>query len=106
MQRLFILSVTATALLQSVAWSTAHAQPTAMKHNLPPGLQKRLDQGKPLPPGWAQKLQPGQRLDQDILDRARVISRSPDNNQITVQVDDEVIRIARATREILAILGR
>jgi len=26
--------------------------------SLPPGLQKKLAQGKPLPPGWQKKLQP------------------------------------------------
>jgi hypothetical protein len=26
--------------------------------NLPPGLQKKLARGKPLPPGWQRKLQP------------------------------------------------
>lgn len=106
MSHVRLCTIVTAALLQDFMLGPAEAQPTALRHNLPPGLQKRVEQGKPLPPGWAKKLQPGQILDRDIFDRGQIIGRSPDNEQITIRVDDEVIRIARATREILAILGR
>lgn len=34
---------------------------------LPPGLAKNLERGKPLPPGWEKKLVAGNRIDNDFL---------------------------------------
>lgn len=35
--------------------------------HLPPGLAKKLREGKPLPPGWEKKLGVGNRIDNDLL---------------------------------------
>ncbi|AGN11342.1 hypothetical protein [Simiduia agarivorans] len=70
---------------------------------LPPGLEKKLEKGEALPPGWQKKLIVGHRLDDGVYRRGRVIHRG-DNGEVTIEVEDEVIRVIENTREILEIL--
>ncbi|WP_196138723.1 hypothetical protein [Aliikangiella sp. G2MR2-5] len=78
---------------------------------LPKGLQKKLERGGQLPPGWQKKLVKGYRLEDDIYRHAHVIdhSRYPDvpigvEGSVVVRIDDRLVRLARATREILEII--
>ena len=77
----------------------------ASDSGLPPGLEKRLEQGKPLPPGWARKLSVGEVLDERIVDRGEVVVPLYDDGAITPAVEGETFRLIEATREIVEILG-
>ncbi|MDF2180004.1 hypothetical protein P2G88_17250 [Aliiglaciecola sp. CAU 1673] len=72
---------------------------------LPPGLQKKVAEGKPLPPGWQKKLEVGHTLDKDIYQRGKVLDRT-DDGTVAIQVEDKVIRVIEDTREIVGILER
>ena len=67
-------------------------------------LEKKLKQGKPLPPGWQKKLQVGERLDPDIYDHGKVIYRDRDRDLVTISVEGRVIRVLENTLEIVEIL--
>ena len=41
--------------------------------NLPPGLQKNQQRGKPLPPGWQKKLVVGEKLDKEIFEQSQIV---------------------------------
>jgi hypothetical protein len=84
--------------------SPVSAKPGA-DSGLPPGLEKRLEQGKPLPPGWARKLSVGAVLDERIVDRGEVVVPLDDDGVITLAVEGETFRLIEATREIVEILG-
>lgn len=74
---------------------------------LPPGLQKKLDRGGALPPGWQKKLARGEILDQRVYSHAiRVTSHSHSHIEgtIIIRIDDRLIRLYEATREIVDIL--
>lgn len=75
--------------------------------NLPYGLQKKVNNGGTLPPGWQKKLAKGEIADESIL-REGVILR--DNrypyikNTKVYQVQDRIFRVVNDTKEILDIL--
>ena len=81
--------------------------PAFAKHHgggeLPPGLQMNHERGKPLPPGWQKKLKVGDVLDKQVYEQGQVVARR--DGVITIRVDDRLIRLAKDTREILAILS-
>jgi hypothetical protein len=78
---------------------------------LPPGLEKKVARGKNLPPGWEKKLKVGDVLDKSIY---KCGTRVPDHRYprtgrhrdgvVTLQVEDKIIRLIEATREIIEIL--
>ena len=72
--------------------------------SLPPGLQKKMERGKPLPPGLQKKLATGEVLDQGVYARSRQLGSVNNKGIVTIQVDDRVIRLHKATREIVDIL--
>ncbi|AZZ94980.1 hypothetical protein EUZ85_00515 [Hahella sp. KA22] len=73
------------------------------KHDLPPGLQKKVDRGGQLPPGWQKKLHKGDILDQTVYDHGVIY---PDDDGVeTVYVEDKIIKIIKSTREIIDILN-
>ncbi|MBE0376302.1 MULTISPECIES: hypothetical protein [Pseudoalteromonas] len=76
------------------------------KGSLPPGLQKKVDNGGQLPPGWQKKYHKGDRLDDDIYRHGRVIKPIDRDGRITIEVDDTIIHMVHDTREILSILSR
>ena len=79
---------------------TAHAKQD--KHDdLPPGLKKNQARGKGLPPGWQKKLQKGQRLDKEVYDAGRVVVPLDNKGYISIKVDDKIIRLLKATHEII-----
>lgn len=79
--------------------------------DLPPGLQKRAAQGKPLPPGWAKKLSRGQRVPDDIwaaripLPHEVLIKLPPPPpGIIAVRIEDKIVRVVEKTRKLHDIL--
>ena len=71
---------------------------------LPAGLEKKVARGGELPPGWKKKLQKGEKLDQQVVDQGKVIESDSKLGTVTIKVDDKIIRLAEATREIIDIL--
>jgi len=71
---------------------------------LPPGLQKKVEQGKPLPPGWQKKLDisPGERLNRDLYEYGTV--RDLGDGRQEVRIEDQIYTVIKDTREIIDIL--
>ncbi|GAA0788511.1 MULTISPECIES: hypothetical protein [Pseudomonadati] len=74
--------------------------------SLPPGLQKKVAEGKPLPPGWQKKLAKGDILSRDIFSRGEIISPRDKDGRVSVNVDGTVIQVMENTREIIDIFKR
>lgn len=81
--------------------------PGLAKHGgLPPGLAKK----DTLPPGWADRAEPGEKLPEEVLKEAIPLPKElkdllpplPEEVE-TVVVDGKVVRLAKATNEILDI---
>jgi len=72
--------------------------------SLPPGLQKKAASGKALPPGWQMKLAPGKKMDTEVYQQGEIIVPINSHGEITLRVDDKVVRLYKATREIIEIL--
>ena len=80
---------------------------------LPPGLQKKLARGGQLPPGWQKKVARGEVLDGDVYESSSELPQSildrlpsgPDGTSIRY-IEDRVVRIVDATREILDVLNK
>ncbi len=70
--------------------------------DLPPGLQKKVEQGGELPPGWQKKLVKGQVLDWDLYEYGKVYSYGDDYER--VYIEDKIVTVIRNTREIIEIL--
>lgn len=73
---------------------------------LPPGLEQKIERGGELPPGWQKKLIVGERLDPEIFHFARVLEPVDRDGIITVQIEDERLRLIQSTLEIVSILTR
>ena len=98
------------------AWLLEAERREASKHpttsGLPPGLQKKVERGKPLPPGWQKKLARGERLDRDYYaqgvmlpdDLLRRLPPPPPGSEI-LQIENQIIRLDAATRTILDVFG-
>lgn len=71
---------------------------------LPPGLQKKVERGEPLPPGWQRRLgiERGDHLPDYLYRDGRIVDI--DGRRQRVEVEDRVYTIIRDTREILDIL--
>ena len=82
----------------------AQAQPGQDPGSLPPGLQKKVEQGKRLPPGWERKLELGRVLDRDIYRYGDVLYRNRDDGHVTVRIENKVVRLIENSLEIIAIL--
>ena len=91
-------------MVVALALAAVAAAPVAAKNDaskrLPPGLQKKGE----LPPGWQKKLARGRILDEEVY-RYGVVSRPEDSQGvITIKVEGKIIRVLRATREILDVI--
>ena len=99
--------ISSLALVLLLAPVNLQADPTKGKKgqkSLPPGLQKKADQGQVLPPGWQKKLKVGTVLEQDVFRRARIeVPLAPDGS-IVVRVEDRLLRLHEKTLKILDIL--
>jgi hypothetical protein len=72
--------------------------------SLPPGLEKKLQRTGELPPGWQKKLAVGNVMETRVYEHSRVVVPVDRKGVITVQVEDRVVRLIQATREIVEIL--
>ncbi|MFZ8201681.1 hypothetical protein [Alteromonas portus] len=103
MKILPIIGITAAIALNSLPASADSSNPHKGK-SLPPGIEKKYEKTGELPPGWQKKLSVGKRLDHDIYDHARVIVPLGKDGLVTVRIENKVIRLIQATREIVEIL--
>ncbi len=72
--------------------------------SLPPGLQKKIARGGALPPGWQKKLQKGATMQRDVYNQGAIIKPVDAAGVITIRIDGKIIRLMKATREIVDIL--
>ncbi len=77
------------------------------KH-LPPGLAKKVARGGRLPPGWQSKCVPGEILAPEVYDQCHALPPEmvvklppPPEPTLTVTIGGKVVRLLKATREIL-----
>lgn len=76
------------------------------KHKaLPPGLQKKQEQGKSLPPGWDKKLAKGDILEKSIYSRGTVVAPLGKDGTISIEVEGKIFKLYKDTREIIDILN-
>lgn len=75
---------------------------------LPPGLAKKVAHDDPLPPGWQKKCVPGEVMPVAVYEHVRPLPQEvvvklppPPAGTILVAVNGKVVRLAKATREIL-----
>ena len=92
-----------SALLLALSLSSALYAKDDKDKQLPPGLQKQVEQGKSLPPGWQKKLAVGETLDHDIYKHGRVVA-TDDHGVVTIRVEDKLIRVIENSMEIVDIL--
>jgi hypothetical protein len=71
---------------------------------LPPGLQKKVDNGGALPPGWQQKLTVGEKMDDEVYKKGEIVVPINEHGELTLRVDDKVVRLYKATKEIIEVL--
>jgi len=77
---------------------------------LPYGLEKKVQRGGELPPGWKNKLNKGDILDERILKQSIVLRQDTypkeyvDNYSRIYKIEDKIIRVMNATNEILNVL--
>ena len=98
-----IRSLITMAIMAGLITSPAYAKKDKSKH-LPPGLQKKVDQGKPLPPGWQKKLARGSHLDKTVYEQGHVVVPVDSRGLITIRIEGKLLRLHKATREIIDIL--
>lgn len=109
MKALLAMTIVGLALISSPVFAKNDHQDKGKskgKGSLPPGLQKKVDNGGQLPPGWQKKLHKGDILDDSIYRHGRVIKPIDRDGRITIEVDDSIIHMVHDTREILSILSR
>jgi hypothetical protein len=100
--RSVILLITLASLMAGPAY--AKNDKNKKEKPLPPGLQKKVDSGKQLPPGWQKKLVKGEKLDPEVYKQGKIIIPINKHGEITIRVDDKVVRLVKATREIVEVL--
>lgn len=72
-------------------------------HQLPPGLQKKVVQGRPLPAAWHKRSHKKQYLSPQHYARAH--RRHDRGDYELVYIEDKIYRVIKNTREIVEILG-
>lgn len=97
------LMVSFLVVLLSFGLSLAEAKPDKEK-SLPPGLQKKIERGDELPPGWQKKLTVGESLDEVVYQSAEVIVPIDDHGMVTIEVEERLVKLVEASREIVEIL--
>jgi len=75
---------------------------------LPPGLAKKVARGEQLPPGWQKKCVVGQVMPVEVYEKTHPIPPEltvklppPPPGTITITIGGKVVRLVKATREIL-----
>jgi hypothetical protein len=84
------------------------AKPGKKAKGLPPGLAKKVARGGDLPPGWQKKCVPGTIMPAEVYKVCHPLPKEvivklppPPTGTILVTVDGKVVRLAKATLEIL-----
>jgi hypothetical protein len=75
---------------------------------LPPGLAKKAARGEPLPPGWQKRVVPGETMSGEVFERCEPLPEelvvrlpAPPAGTVIVSIEGRVVRLMRATMEIL-----
>ncbi len=97
-----LISLLVTGLIAGPAFAATHKNKTKL---LPYGLQKNLNLGKPLPPGWQMKLAKGKVLDNQVYNHGEIVVPLDSNGLLTIRVEGKLSRLYEATREIAEILN-
>jgi len=71
---------------------------------LPLGLQKKIEKGQSLPPGWQKKLIVGERLESSIYQQGDIVIPLDSKGLLTISLEGKLVRLVKATREIVEIL--
>lgn len=103
MKILPVIGVSVAIAIYSLPASATPNNPHKGK-SLPPGIEKKYERTGELPPGWEKKLAVGERLDRDIYDHSHVIVPLGQDGIVTVRIENKVVRLIQATREIIEIL--
>lgn len=98
-----ISALIASAILLLGVNDVAQAKNDKAKE-LPPGLQKKVENGQTLPPGWQKKVAVGHVFDPEIYKHRKVISR--DGDFATISIEGEIFKVIDNTREIVDIIRR
>ena len=72
---------------------------------LPYGLQKKVERGQSLPPGWEKKLKVGYHLERDIYRQGAIVVPLDSRGLLTIRLEGKLVRLVGATREIVEILN-
>ena len=99
--------LTTTLVVPSLYSKSDDEKKEKKQKNLPYGLQKKVNNGGTLPPGWQKKLKRGEIAEQSILDNG-IILKNPIYEDIKntkiYKVQERIFRVANDTKEILDIL--
>ena len=75
---------------------------------LPPGLAKKAARGEPLPPGWQKRVVRGETMPGEVFERCEPLPEgltmrlpAPPLGTVIVSIEGRVVRLMRATMEIL-----
>jgi len=96
---IILIIVTALALIAGPAFSKQDKE----AKTLPPGLQKKADIGN-LPPGWKKKMVVGSTIGEGVVGQGVIIDSVDESGVVTIKVEDKIIRLIKATREIVEIV--
>jgi hypothetical protein len=95
-------------IIQGYAHECHQHEKTTKGKGLPPGLAKKVGRGRHLPPGWQKKCARGEILSEDVYRHCHPLPREvlvklppPPPGTILVAIDGKVVRLAKATRQIL-----
>ena len=100
-----ISSIGFVLLSLSISSNSVFAKNDKKNDKQPPsGIQKKLDRDGSLPPGWEKKLVKGQKMEQEVFKQGEIVVPINDKGEITVRVEDKVVRLYEATKEIIEVL--
>lgn len=71
---------------------------------LPPGLEKKINNGGSLPPGWKKKLEVGKPIDKDVYKHGKIVVPVDDKGLVTVEIGGKLVQLYKSTREVVKIL--
>lgn len=87
------------------------SKPGKKDKDLPPGLAKKVARGGKLPPGWQKKCVRGEIMPEPVFKKCQPLPREivvklppPPVGTILVTIEGKIVRLAKATREILDVL--
>jgi hypothetical protein len=101
-------SISERDIIHSYVRSCTVAENGRKPKGLPPGLAKKVARGGALPPGWQKKCVPGQILSADVYKLCQPLPPelvvklpAPPIGAIHVTIDGKILRLAKASLEIL-----